>query len=141
MEKKAFFRIEQSGSKINITMNSTMENIDQAASITKGFLLKNKLNDICFSTCLVLREALTNAVRHANKFDLAKRIFYSIELKKNSIEITIKDEGDGFNWEEALKKDYASSSYHGRGLKIMLSYFDKVEFNKKGTIIFLRKNF
>lgn len=139
MENEPLFIIKDSDEEIQITMDSRMENIDMAASITKDFLLKRNLGDQSFSTCLVLREALTNAVRHANKYDLSKKIFYKISLKKDSIGLIIEDQGSGFDWKNAVDKEHPKTADHGRGFKIMKTYFNEVEFNEKGTIISLKK--
>jgi serine/threonine-protein kinase RsbW len=141
MSRQNFFNFSREDKKILITMDSRLENIDRAAVITKDFLYEKGLNELSFSTCLVLREALTNAVRHANKYDLSKIIFYLVQLKKNEIKITIEDQGSGFDWQKALKRKYENSSEHGRGFEIMKTYFTSVEFNKKGTIISLTKKF
>lgn len=141
MDQPPLFKLTKQKKEFHIIMDSRMANIDVAAQITKDFLLDNKLNKIYFSTCLVLREALTNAVRHANKYDLSKNIFYSVVLHKNCLLIRIEDQGSGFDWQAALQKEYDKNQDHGRGMKIMQTYFDEVEFNEKGTIILLKKFF
>jgi anti-sigma regulatory factor (Ser/Thr protein kinase) len=122
-------------------MDSRLENVDKAALITKNFLYEKGLRQLSFSTCLVLREALTNAVRHANKYDLTKKIFYLVQVGEDEIKITIEDQGHGFDWKKALEKKHDNSLDHGRGFEIMKTYFTSVEFNEKGTIISLTKKF
>ncbi|MCB9482270.1 MAG: ATP-binding protein [Desulfobacteraceae bacterium] len=141
MSKTHFFNFSREENKIIITMDSRLENIDKAALITKNFLSEKELEELSFSTCLVLREALTNAVRHANKYDLSKKIFYLVQVNQNEIKITIEDQGNGFDWRKALKKKHPNTSDHGRGFEIMKTYFTSVEFNEKGTIISLTKKF
>lgn len=135
------FNLEKSSGKIKITMDSRMENIDRAAEITKDFLKLNKLENLCFPTGLVIREALTNAVRHANKYDVEKKIFYNITLQRNSLEIKIEDQGTGFDWKKVMNRKPIDTNDHGRGFEIMKTYFNEVEFNEKGTIISLKKIF
>lgn len=135
------FNLEKSTDKIKITMDSRMENIDRAAAITKDFLKVNNLENLCFPTGLVIREALTNAVRHANKYDIEKKVFYNIILRKNSLEIEIEDQGTGFDWKKVMNRKPIDTNDHGRGFEIMKTYFNEVEFNEKGTIISLKKIF
>lgn len=135
------FNLEKSTDKIKITMDSRMENIDRAAAITKDFLKVNNLENLCFPTGLVIREALTNAVRHANKYDIEKKVFYNIILRKNSLEIDIEDQGTGFDWKKVMNRKPIDTNDHGRGFEIMKTYFNEVEFNEKGTIISLKKIF
>lgn len=141
MTRLHFFNFSREDNKIIITMDSSLENIDKAALFTKNFLREKNLDNLSFSTCLVLREALTNAVRHANKYDLSKKIFFLVQVKENEIKITIEDQGAGFDWRKALKKRPHIKSDHGRGFEIMKTYFTSVEFNEKGTIISLTKKF
>jgi serine/threonine-protein kinase RsbW len=141
METAPLFKFAETGSQIHIVMDSRMENVDKAANLTREFLYNFNLGSICFSTCLVLREALTNAVRHAHKYDISKKIFYTVAAGQNEVTIKIEDQGDGFNWRKALESEYNDHSQHGRGFKIMAAYFNTVEFNEKGTIIFLKKKF
>lgn len=141
MTSKPLFQVKKSNDKIEIIMDSRMENVDRAAQITKEALNGKHLDDHCFSTCLVLREALTNAVRHAHKYDLSKKIFYCVSVDEKSITIKIEDQGSGFDWKNAVEKEYDKTADHGRGFKIMKTYFNEVEFNEKGTIISLKKIF
>lgn len=141
MTKEPLFKLEKSFNQIKITMDSRMENIDRSAIITKEFLHSKRLGDLCFSTGLVLREALTNAVRHANKYDLSKKIFYTIKADESSLTMIVEDQGRGFDWKTATQKKHDMKADHGRGFEIMKTYFNKVEFNEKGTIISLKKYF
>ncbi len=91
--------------------------------------------DDIFAVHLALEESFINAITHGNKMDPAKevKIEYSVSLDK--VEISMMDEGDGFDpgavpdprWGENLYKP------EGRGLLLMHSYMDVVEFNERGN--------
>ena len=75
MNAKRHFDIAKEPDKISIVCNSTMDNIDKIYEETRSFLKENNLNSEIFSVCLVMREGLTNAVRHGNKYDLQTGAF------------------------------------------------------------------
>ncbi len=69
-----------------------------------------------------------------------KKIHITSVLSTESFEITIRDEGEGFDW-RALP-DVAPEnlmSFNGRGIFLTKIYFDEVIYSEKGTQVTLRK--
>ncbi len=94
-----------------------------------------------FSIHLALEEAFLNAVKHGNKMDPNKKIHVEYLIAPGKFDISIRDDGSGFN--PAVVPDpregqnlYKSS---GRGLLLMQSYMDKVEYNKTGNCVHMVK--
>ena len=94
-----------------------------------------------FSIHLALEEAFLNAVKHGNKMDPSKEVHIEYSITPAKFDISIKDDGPGFN--PAVVPDpregenlYKSS---GRGLLLMQSYMDKVEYNKQGNCVHMIK--
>ena len=81
------------------------------------------------------------------KSELAKNtnIELTLDINENDkiIIIKVKDNGEGFNINKALKaiKDDGFARESGRGIIIIRSYFDEVKHNKKGNVITLIKKF
>ncbi|MBF0572204.1 MAG: ATP-binding protein [Desulfamplus sp.] len=103
-----------------------------------------KLKSNLFAIQLVMREGLTNAVRHGNCFNVAKivRCYVKIDQKQMLI-VEIEDQGDGFNWKREQSKnikDLDDDSDHGRGLMIMEQYFSRYWYNERGNKLTLEKN-
>lgn len=96
-------------------------------------------NDDIFAIHLTLEEAITNAVKHGNKLDPAKKVTINYSIDAEKIEISITDEGDGFKpdsvadprWGEGLLKP------GGRGLLLINSYMDVVKYNERGNSVFM----
>lgn len=88
-------------------------------------------NDMIAEMLLIITEATTNAIRHANKNNPEKKVLLSIGREGNLVTIKVKDQGDGFNPDvipdptspENLLKD------HGRGLFLMRNYAKDVKFH------------
>ena len=102
---------------------------------------KNFSEEDVFSVHLALEEAFINAVRHGNKMDAAKgiKIDYSVGLDK--VEVSVTDEGDGFDPEAVPDPRYGENLYkpEGRGLFLMRSYMDTVKFNERGNSVYMVK--
>ena len=97
---------------------------------------KYKQEDI-FAVHLALEEAFTNAITHGNKMNSDKevKIDYSVGLDK--FEISMMDEGKGFDPSAIPDPRYGENLYkiNGRGLLLMHSYMDVVEFNNRGNSV------
>ena len=132
--------IERKDKKLEICFSSMTGNIDIAAMETEKFLVENSLKDIAFDVILVMREALTNAVKYGSGENLKKKIKYRLKIQGNSLIMKVEDEGEGFDWKKILKRGLPmADSSNGRGLAIMKSYFRIIEYNKKGNILTLYK--
>ncbi|MCK4384907.1 MAG: ATP-binding protein [candidate division Zixibacteria bacterium] len=101
---------------------------------------KDKLIDIAIS----VTEAVTNAVVHGNKNDLKKKVRLKLKADSSRLEITVEDEGDGFDPGSILSPldERNVLKEVGRGIFILKSLMDKVDFivgPQKGTIVKMTK--
>lgn len=91
--------------------------------------------DNVFSVHLAFEEAFANAVKHGNKNELTKKVKIEYSVSSDKVEVVITDEGAGFDPSAVPDPRYGENLYkaNGRGLLLMRSYMDVVEFNKKGN--------
>jgi serine/threonine-protein kinase RsbW len=90
---------------------------------------------------IILTELFANAIYHGNKGDHSKKVTVGHAIDKNKVTISIMDEGDGFDpskipdptLPENLVKDC------GRGIFIVRSYADSLEYNRKGNRVTITK--
>jgi serine/threonine-protein kinase RsbW len=77
-----------------------------------------------------VRESVTNAIQHGNKLDPAKRVEIHFEVAPDHLEITVKDEGNGFQVDKLPNpldpENLLKPS--GRGIFYIRSFMDEVEF-------------
>jgi serine/threonine-protein kinase RsbW len=94
-----------------------------------------------FAVHLALEEAFINAVRHGNKMDSAKEIKIDYSVGPDKIEVSVTDEGEGFDPESVPDPRYGENLYkpEGRGLFLMRSYMDTVKFNERGNSVCMVK--
>ena len=128
--------------RVSVTFSSTFHNVDRICEKVALFLEQGfrDMEEHFFSVNLVMREALTNAVRHGNRLDPGKIVKFSLRINgKSSIEMVVEDQGDGFDWQKAKSCPPGEDDDHGRGLAIMTSYFSSFGYNKKGNRLVLEK--
>lgn len=110
--------------------------------------LKNILNineENFFKIEIALREVINNAVLHGNKSSPDKNVFVKFVWKKKRLRICVRDQNkQEVDFEEINKKLKNNDilSFKGRGIMIMKSYMDKVEFKSSdhGSEIIMEKH-
>ena len=141
--KKPFFDVLQTAGSISFTFSSIMGNIDDVCEQTINYI-QSKIEGIeahLFSINLVIREGLTNAVRHGNESDPEKIVRFLLTITENeSIHLMIEDQGDGFDWRKLQNSDLPENNDHGRGIMIIKTYFSHHSYNDKGNILYLEKD-
>lgn len=94
-----------------------------------------------FGVHMALEEAVMNAIKHGNRFDANKQVKVECQLAENRVEIRVSDEGEGFKMEEVpdCTADENLDKESGRGLLLMRSFMNEVEFNEQGNSVVMWK--
>jgi len=94
-------------------------------------------NEDLFAVHLALEEAFINAVRHGNKMDPTKEVRIECAVGPEKIEISVSDEGNGFDPGSVPDPRCGQNLYkpHGRGLLLIRSYMDQIEHNERGNTL------
>lgn len=140
--KKSNFGVFKAKDFIRFDFPSTMKNIDAVCEEADQYL-RSSVDGIekhLFPITLVIREGLTNAVRHGNEGDPGKIVRFELSIiNKEIVKMMIEDEGKGFDWREKRNEILDDDQEHGRGIIIMGTYFSSCSYNEKGNILFLEK--
>ena len=124
---------------------SRVEAVDQAAASVSEFLSRAGVGeDILFGIDMAVREAVTNAVSHGNKLDESKFVEIGLKSSPGSFEITVHDQGPGFNPSDVPDptKEENILKTSGRGIFFMRNFMDDVEWSadpKGGTTVRMTK--
>jgi len=90
-----------------------------------------------FSIKLALEEAIVNAIKHGNQLapDKSVVIFYMVTVER--FEITITDEGQGFNPDEVPDPTAIENIERpcGRGLLLMRGFMSGVQYLGRGNSV------
>ena len=89
-------------------------------------------------------EMVNNAIRHGNKSNPEKKVHIAFEKTKSRMQVTIQDEGGGFEPENVADPLDPANIYKdsGRGIFIVKTLMDDLQFHitKEGTRVVLLKN-
>ncbi len=142
-KKSQSIRIKKKNGQIAIP--SSLDYLPKVDEYVEGKLRKlgvdeDRLADIAVS----VTEAVTNAVLHGNKNDLKKKVRIRLKADSSRVEITVEDEGNGFN-AESIQSPIEEGNLlkeAGRGIFILKSLMDEVDFivlPQKGTVVKMTK--
>ena len=122
----------------SIVVGNTPYNV---ANVWSRILSEIEANDFSeddvFAVHLALEEAFANAVEHGNKAAKKEEIKIDYSVGPEKVEISVTDQGGGFDPNSVPDPRYGENLYKtdGRGLLLMRSYMDAVEFNKRGNSV------
>lgn len=94
-----------------------------------------------FAVHMALEESISNAIRHGNKEDPAKKVQVDCQLSPKRFWVKICDEGAGFK--PADVPDCCAPDRlevpGGRGLALMEAYMTFVQYNDRGNCLIMEK--
>lgn len=91
-------------------------------------------HDVTFAIRIALEEAMVNAIKHGNRLDPGKKVRVESRVTPTRAEITIEDEGPGFD-RTAIPDPTVENNLDkpsGRGILLIEAYMDGVEWSRGG---------
>jgi len=134
-------------SEVRISIESRFENIELIDVVAEAALQHlGASRETAENAALAVREAVANGVLHGNRLQADRRVEVAMELLDDEVEITVTDEGQGFD-PGAVPDPLAAENLlkpSGRGIFLMRTLMDHVEFSfngatGRGTLVRLRK--
>jgi serine/threonine-protein kinase RsbW len=124
----------------SITVESRMSAVNEVYNKILSCLQENGYGkDDIFAIHLTFEEAFYNAVKHGNNMDPDKKVTVDFAVDNEKIEMSVKDEGQGFNPDVVADPRFGDNLFKpgGRGLLLMNSYMDVVKFNETGNSVYM----
>jgi serine/threonine-protein kinase RsbW len=124
--------------ELNLEIPSLSENIRIVESFIDNAKDEYNISDDIYGNIMVaVTESVNNAIIHGNGGDSKKNVKLKLQLGEKEIRFTIKDEGNGFDYNnlddptspENLEK------IGGRGIFLMNHLCEEVIFNDNGATI------
>jgi len=81
---------------------------------------------------LVLTEATTNAIKHANFDDPKDTVRITIQIQENELNIKVYDHGQGFDLESVPLPDFEHPKEGGMGIFFIRTLMDSVTYTRQG---------
>jgi serine/threonine-protein kinase RsbW len=136
----------QDAGPIRMSLSSRFENIELAQHLCGKLLDGREVSEETKHWLLMaLREGLANAIKHGNRQDTSKRIHLEMDVVGENLQISIRDEGEGFDpgaVDDPLAPENRLKT-SGRGIFYMKTFMDDVRFRRVeggGMEIVLTKN-
>lgn len=115
-----------------LKLPSRIESVEEAATKADEFAKEQGLGDDFVSAIdLAIRESVTNAVKHGNKFAEGKTVDVTFAETADGFEITVRDYGTGFEVNDIPDPTNPENlmKANGRGILFMRSFMDVVEWS------------
>ena len=114
-----------------LSLPSRIETVATAAAAVAEFIGRSGISDdAAFGIDMAVREAVTNAVLHGNRQDETKTVEIVLKSSPDAVEISVHDQGPGFNPEEVpdptANENILKAS--GRGIFFMRTFMDEVDW-------------
>jgi serine/threonine-protein kinase RsbW len=125
----------------SITINSDIEKLKVVETLVDKLSKKLGVSDEVYGKILISTvEAVNNAILHGNKGDISKMVTVNISADGNVLDITVTDEGEGFEYGNLPDPTDPKNieNLHGRGVFLMRRLADSIEYNTSGNEVKMR---
>jgi len=125
----------------SITINSDIEKLKIVETLVDKLSKKLGVSDEVYGKILISTvEAVNNAILHGNKGDWNKLVKVQISADGNILDITVTDEGEGFEYGNIPDPTDPKNieNLHGRGVFLMRRLADSLEYNASGNEVKMR---
>jgi serine/threonine-protein kinase RsbW len=122
---------------------SKIESLKEVEKLVDEISKELKLENTLYGNVLIaLIEAVNNSIIHGNKGKEEKKVTVDINKKEDLLNITIKDEGKGFDYENIPDPTAPENleNINGRGIFLMKSLSDNIEFHDNGSTVEIQFN-
>lgn len=130
---------------IDTFLESSLDTVDLAEEAVLKVAIEAGLQEEGrYELGMAVREIMTNAVVHGNRYSLNKKVHLVVSREENAVLVKIGDEGDGYTPDcqpDPLAEENLLNQ-SGRGMMIVRAFVDEVSVTsepRRGTEVTLRK--
>jgi serine/threonine-protein kinase RsbW len=118
-------------SYVELKIQSSLDYTDLIENLINNLTVLAGCNsDHAYFIEMAVREVVTNAIQHGNRFDLNKHVRVQLRFDTEKIEVQVKDQGQGFDFDHLPDPcdpaNLLKSS--GRGIFLVRSFMDDFSF-------------
>jgi serine/threonine-protein kinase RsbW len=117
-----------------LTVPSRLEEMANVHTLVEEAIREyNLTEDLAHWIELTISESMINAIQHGNKCDPEKKATLKISSDGNKIEITVEDQGKGFQLDDVADPTNVENLLKpsGRGILIIRSFMDEVDLSRR----------
>ncbi len=124
---------------LKLDIQSSFKHIDGMIEKVLNYLKQEVRCFDSFEINVILRELLTNAIKHGNKNDESKKVLFVLRCYENRLQFRIKDEGQGFDPVKELNEKSDILTPHGMGMTIITSLGYHLEYDQEENYLVATK--
>ena len=127
---------------VNMILPNNLAEVRRVQDEIESALQANRWGDTdVFAIKLAVEEALVNAIKHGNQLDPEKKVRVGYAVDDDRFDITIADEGPGFNPADVPDPldEINIERNCGRGVFLIKSFMTTVEYRNGGNTIIMSK--
>ncbi len=136
----------------HFTLHSSPQSVDKANRLAASIIDQLGFDaEAASGIKAAYAEAVDNAIRHGNAHRRERRVDVRFLADREKLTIRVEDEGDGFDYEELMKKIAKGKEAYkrglqkaqergGRGILLMSLCVDELRYEGKGNVLVLVKN-
>ena len=132
--------------QVDVIIPTQTKYLDLIGSIGEriGKELDNYTGDreaLAYQLNLVLTEATTNAIKHANYQGCKDSVRIRIHIQEDELKIKVYDHGQGFDLESVPIPDFDKPKENGMGIYFIRTLMDSVTYTKmaRGNVLEIKK--
>lgn len=122
----------------SLVLDSRMDSINQIEKLIDNQAQMLGIDDDVYGKYMLsVVESVNNAIVHGNKMSSEKKVHVHYHITNERIEVSVRDEGDGFD-PEALPDPTAEENVMkdcGRGIYLMRHLADSLTFENQGRMV------
>ena len=129
--------------KKELRFSADLRNLDKVEKFVHSILDFEEVDERLYGNIIIaVTEGVTNAVVHGNQNDSEKDVHVQYNSTDITIEFRIKDQGEGFNFNEIPDPTLPENveKLDGRGVFLITSLADQTEFHDNGSLIEMQFN-
>lgn len=125
-----------------VIFSSNIKEVNKVVRQAQNYIreaIPNVDNDELLDLRLILSELLFNAIIHGNKNNEKKLVRLHVWTEGTTVNASISDQGEGFDFSRLSYSGEPSTCEHGRGISLVEALADKIVFMKPGNKILFSK--
>ncbi len=120
-------------------LRANVEHLDQLCAELRENLGSWRSEGELFACDLLLREVMLNAIMHGCPEASDSMVRCKLSFFSDGLQITVQDEGCGFDRNVWMARPYDPDKDSGRGLMIIRRYADRFRYNYSGNCLSIKK--
>lgn len=116
-----------------IVIQSNMDNLNVVENFLWEVCNEYHISNYYATISVPVMQAVRNAVQHGNKNNQEKKVTVVFDNCENGIKFVVKDEGDGFNFNDY--GGFPESENQGTGIYLIKTLADKAEYSEGGRVL------